>query len=120
MSRINVDQNTGIMYVHFTGFHDLEKARTFAPEMLAQAEQMRAQIGRVRLAVISEGEIFASTTEAVEEYGKLNAQLVQEPQDRFAYVVSSALVRLQFQRAASGDQFRAFETIEEAEAWLCD
>lgn len=118
MYRIEVDRTTGVLFLHISGFVELEEARQMTRDVLQAADNIRKIRNRVLVACVSDGDLNAAPPESMAEFIKCREALVIGPGDRMANVVSSALVRMQFERLGQPDQVKTFGTLDEAKQWL--
>lgn len=116
--RVVFDEKTGILNIHSKGFYGVEDARRMAQDILREAAIARRRAGRLR--VLSLTEVSVSPADAVEEYRKLVEQLYSQPDDKGAYVIDSALARMQMARMGGEGRLKGFASVEEAMQWLLD
>jgi len=114
------DHKTGILNVRITGFMGSEDSQRFVQELLDEAQKTRRRAGRLRILTVTEGPVYVSPADTIEDWRRLIAALYINPEDRGAYVVDSALGRLHIARMGGEGRLKGFASVEEAMEWLVD
>lgn len=117
MFTFELDQKTGVLRSHLTGFWSLAYACKYVAELLALAPVARSRFRHLKV-LIDARDLPVQPAEVSAVMVGLDAKLLREPDDRFACVVASSLLKIQAQRTLTMDAGRVFISETAALTWL--
>jgi len=116
MFSVNYDPDRGFVRLMIEGFWDVATVEAFATETLATLKRARAETGRSL--VLTDGRTFQVQSLEVATAFDLAELRIGPVRERMAIVVSSALSKMQGQRALAGTDTMFFTDMAAAERWL--
>jgi len=114
---IDVDPTLDLVRVCMTGFFSVADVADFQSELLSAHRQLRCAHRGGPLTLNDIRGMAVQSQDVIKRWGDFLSDPGHRSR-RLAFVVSSALARMQLQRAIEGRQAQVFSTTEEAENWL--
>lgn len=116
MFSVDYDPDRGIVRLMIEGFWDAATVEAFAAETLVALRRARAETGRSL--VLTDARSFQVQSLDVATAFDLAELRIGPARERMAIVVSSALSKMQGQRALAGTDTMFFTDVAAAERWL--
>ncbi|WP_375194179.1 hypothetical protein [Sphingobium sp.] len=110
-------QAPGFLHVIVRGLWSDTDADDYVAGLSAKAAEIRRIYGSARV-LVDGRESLVQPASVMAKMAGIQAILICVPNDRAAYVVRSALGKLQAQRLSTTDQLQVFLSAEEAQQWL--
>ncbi|MEH3040067.1 MAG: hypothetical protein PGN21_08380 [Sphingomonas paucimobilis] len=116
---IAVDPDRDLVHVRMTGFFTIADVDRFQGELQLAHRQLRCALRGGPLTINDISGMAIQSQDVIRHWAGFLADPAHRSR-RLAFVVSSALARLQLQTVIVGRDSRIFATHDEAEQWLFD
>ena len=113
----HLDDSTGILRVTTHGEWSENDGRAFGAAFVKAFEAGRERWGVVRV-LLDGRDTDGHPPNVNRHYRGLVVDLLVDPLDRLAIVVSNSVIKLDSNRASTTDQIQAFLSLNAAETWL--
>lgn len=107
----------GLLYVIARGHWSDADAEEYITALSSKVADIRRSRGNARV-LVDGRESMVQPASVMAKLGGIQSILISTPGDRAAYVVRSALGKLQAQRLSTTEQLQVFLLPEEARQWL--
>jgi hypothetical protein len=115
--KINVDEQTGVLLVKFTGFMSDGEQADYEREFALMQARARSLAGRLLL-LIDALEASVLSSSVATKVGAMQARFIEPANDKVAMVHASALLTLQSNRLYVDERSRVFSSEASAMEWL--
>lgn len=113
----DLEAKSQIVRCRTTGFWSMNDAKQFVDAFRTAIQQGRSQFGHLKI-LIDSRDMPVQDPVVNNTFFGLDRQFMNYPEDRFAILVSSSLLKIQAQRAITMDQSKVFISDSAARTWL--